>query len=262
MNKINLALITGPSSGIGTAFAQQLAKGGADLIFVSRSEKKLQELAENLKAEYNNNIWIFPCDLAQPGSAQSVLEFCESHKLEPDLLINNAGFGYQGFFEDSELSFYDDMMQLNMNTLTDLSYLFGKKMIQKKNGGILNIASVAGGQPVPYFSVYAATKSYVIDFSVALWREWKEHNVHVTCLCPGPVDTNFFEVSGANPREMMLRKLQTPEEVAAIGLKAIYKNKPYLTTSTSLGITKWVSGKLSPKTVANTIERTMKPKKK
>ncbi len=259
-NQYKLALITGASSGIGTAYAEKLAANNINLVLTARSTDKLEELSQKLEAEYAIKAYVISQDLSDPGAAKQLYENCQKQKLHVDLLINNAGFGYQGFFEKSELAFYTNMLNLNITALTELTYLFGKDMLDNGLGAVQNIASVAGVQPIPYFSVYAASKSYVIDFSLALWREWKDRGVLVSVMCPGPVETRFFEVSGANPREMMLRKLQTPEDVAEIGWKAILKKKPEVFSSRSLSLTAGFATKLPAKWVASVINATMKPK--
>lgn len=258
MSEFQNVVITGASSGIGVSFSRLLASKKSNLVLTARSGDILQKLADELTSEYNITVHVFSCDLSVPGSAQKVYDYCSEINFTPDLLINNAGFGYQGKFENCELITYDAMMQLNINTLTDLTWLFGRDMLSRKKGGILNVASMAGVQPIPYFSVYAATKSYVIDLSIALWNEWKDNNVHVTALCPGPVDTKFFEVSGANPREMMIRKLQSPDSVARIGLQAVIKNKPVVPTTPALRATNWLAGKVSPVLAARMVKYFMK----
>lgn len=259
MKELKSALITGASSGLGISFAKQLANECSTLILTARSADKMEKIAEEIRQRNGIQVFVVPLDLSVPGSAQQLFQICSEKTGLPDVLINNAGFGYQGYFENSGLQTYTEMMQLNMNSLTELCFLFGTEMIKNKRGWILNVSSVAGSQPVPYFSVYAATKAYVTDFSVALATEWRRHNVVVSALCPGPVDTNFFAVSGANPREMMLRKLQTPDEVVRTGVKALKKGKAVVVSSWRLSLLVLLSRCLSPVLTAKIISKSMKP---
>lgn len=254
------ALITGASSGIGTAYAYELASQGLDLVITARSIDRLEAIGQEIEKKYEVNVAVIAEDLSDTDAPARLFEICDQKNMLPDVLINNAGFGYQGFFEKTTLETYTGMLQVNVAALTQLTYLFGKAMLAQKHGAIHNIASVAGVQPIPYFSVYAATKSYVIDFSLALWQEWKSSGVRVSVMCPGPVETRFFEVSGANPREMMLRKLQTPEEVAKKGWKAILKNKPRIYSSGALSFTAGLATKLPAPLVARIVSASMKPK--
>jgi len=126
-----------------------------------------------------------------------------------------------------------------------LTYLYSQNMLNKKSGGIINVASMAGFGPIPYFSVYAATKTYVIQFSQALWQEFRTSGVHVSALCPGPVETEFFEVASFDPAKMSMRKIQSPSEVAKIAIDSLIKNKRVVPTSLSLKLMA-VGTKLAP----------------
>lgn len=233
-NKI--ILITGASSGIGTEFARQFARLGAQLILTARRRDRLEQLAESLRREYGSTVHIADFDLSHPDAVTQLCDYLESAKLAVDVLINNAGFGFQGHFLDADRTGIADMLQVNISSLTQLTHALLPGMLHRRSGGIINVASMAGFTAIPYFSVYAATKAYVIHFSEALWKEYQSRGVHVVALCPGPVDTGFFEVSGYNPKGMVGRQMQHPPEVVAVAIKALIRNTPVVPTSLPLRI--------------------------
>src|ERR1700694_685167 len=193
---MHTTLITGASAGIGEAFAWELAPRGERLILVARREDRLKKLAAELKAKHNCDCVVIAADLAVSGGAAALFAETERRNLMVDLLINNAGFGKYGPFESQPLETYDQMVQLNITSLVDLTYLYLRGMRARKNGGILNVASVAGFPPVPNFAVYGATKAFVVSFSQALAVEAARDNVHVSVLCPGSTLSEFQEVAG------------------------------------------------------------------
>lgn len=189
------ALITGASSGIGAAFAKALAASQTNLILVARSQDKLNSLAKQLQQQYPIQVEVWVQDLAIPGAATSVFEAITQKNLAIDLLINNAGFGDYGIFSESSLATQLEMIQVNISALVELTYQF-LPQIQQRRGTIINISSIAGFQPLPYMSVYAATKAFVLSFSEALWAENREKGVKILAVCPGPTKTDFFERAG------------------------------------------------------------------
>jgi uncharacterized protein len=189
------ALITGASSGIGAAFAEALAKRGMNVVLVARSEDRLLALANTLKSQYSIQADVMVQDLTQPDAATMVYKAVEALGIEVDLLINNAGFGDYGAFGDRPRQTQLDMVQLNIAALVDLTHQFLPQMQERRSGSILNIASIAGFQPMPYLSVYAATKAFVLSFSEALWAENQTTGVHIMAVCPGPTESRFFEVA-------------------------------------------------------------------
>ena len=191
----NTALITGASSGIGEELARVHAQAGGDLIIVARRRQRLEQLAEELTDAYGVAVHVMAADLAKPRAAQKLFTEIEARELEVDVLINNAGFGAFGAFHESELLREQGMMQVNMVALTELTYLLVQGMVQRGNGKILNVGSVAGFFPGPLQAVYFASKAYVNSFSQALAAELKGTGVTVTVLCPGPVATEFQETS-------------------------------------------------------------------
>ncbi|GAB4286085.1 MAG: SDR family oxidoreductase [Oscillatoriaceae cyanobacterium] len=189
------ALITGASSGIGEVFAQELAQRQYNLILVARSEAKLQELATKLQQAHGINAEIIVQDLSQPGGGTAVFEAVSQKGLTVDMLINNAGFGDYGAFSDRPLPKFMEMIQLNITTLVELTHLFLAPMRQRRQGSIINVASIAGFMPLPYMSVYAATKAFVLSFSEALWAENRTSGIRIQALCPGPTATQFFQAA-------------------------------------------------------------------
>lgn len=192
------ALITGASSGIGAAFAATLVRAGTDLVLVARSEDKLRTLAGELTRETGRNIQVIAADLSKPECGVKLKKQVDALEMAVDLLINNAGFGTQGAFEKQDAAREAEEIRLNASAVVDLSHAFLPAMLDARHGAIINIASSAAFQPMPYFAVYAATKAFVYSFSDALNEEVRARGVHVMAVCPGPVDTAFFEATGAH----------------------------------------------------------------
>ena len=189
------ALITGASSGIGLELARLFARDGYNLVLVARRAEKLNELKTELESAHKISVTVLSKDLTLPSAPQEIFEFTRAQGLSIDILVNNAGFGDRGFFAESNLQKQQEMIQLNVASLTTLTHLFLPKMIERKHGRILNVASVASFMPGAKMSVYYATKAFVRSFSEALSVELKKtkSGVTVTALCPGPVKTDFWE---------------------------------------------------------------------
>lgn len=222
-------LITGASSGIGKAFAMDFANRGMQVVLVARSEKNLLGVAGEIKSKHNIQAQVIVADLSKPEAAQELYNQVEALRLDIDILVNNAGFGKWGKFEDFDVATYRQMLQLNINTLTELCYLYLPKMRAKSGGGIINVASSAALLPVPYASVYSATKSYVLYFSEALYGELLDTGVTVTCLCPSGTKTNFADV--ANSAVAVDEKMyQSPAHVAKAGIEGFMKQKNFVLT--------------------------------
>ncbi len=179
-------LITSASGGIGLEFAKLYAEKGHTLILAARSEGKLKELAAELSDKYMIKVHVFKSDLLKADAAQSLFDQVQSQGLHVDILINNAGVGLFGEFHQTDLQKERDMIQLNITSLTELTKLFGRKMVNGKSGKILNVASTAAFFPEPLMAVYYASKAYVKSFIEALENERAEHGVQVSGLYPGP----------------------------------------------------------------------------
>ena len=222
---VETALITGASQGIGEAFARQLAAQGKDLVLVARSGDKLKSLAEELASQYSVRVVALAADLSRPGSATALHAETERLGLAVDLLVNNAGFAKAGAFGELPFDVQADMVRLNVLTLTELARLYLPAMRERRRGGIINIASTAAFQPVPYMSVYGATKAFVLSFSEALGEEVARDGVTVMALCPGATATGFQERAGV--WEGQHDSMVSPDKVVAEGLRAFERRRRY-----------------------------------
>lgn len=214
-------LVTGASSGIGKALARGLAEQGADLILVSRNAERLEQEAEDLRVRFGVTVHVFPEDLERPEERLELFAWVEKSGLTVDVLVNNAGFAYYGPFDKADFKDTGAMLHLNVTALTHLTRLFLPGMLERKTGGILNVASTAGFQPIPNLSVYAATKAYVLNFSEALWEECRGSGVRVFCLCPGNTLTRFHQTAGIDRQRMFFSA--SAGEVARFALRKFLK---------------------------------------
>lgn len=210
-------LITGASSGIGKALAKQLAARGADLIVVARSRDRLEALAAELRASYQIQVTVFAVDLSVLHSAQALYQATQQAGLQVDYLINNAGFGRWTAFLDEPLAGYQQMLQLNIQTLVELTYWYVPQMVARGQGGVMNIASTAAFQPLPYIAVYGASKGFVLQFTEALAGEYADQGIACVAVCAGNTQTDFVRVANADTTGM---SASSPEEVAQVALAA------------------------------------------
>ena len=215
-----VALVTGASAGLGVEFARQLSERGHRLVLAARRKERLEGLAAELgKAR------AVAIDLSKKDAAAKLMADLEANGEEIDLLVNNAGFGLIGRFAKADAKRVRQMIDLNVGTLTDLCRAVAPRMIDRKSGGIINVASTAAFQPGPNMAVYFATKAFVLSLTEALHEELKPHGVHVTCLCPGPTRTEFGDVAGFGGNGMFDRVAMESPEVVAAGLEGFDKNK-------------------------------------
>lgn len=219
-------LITGASGGIGEEFARQLARAGHNLFLVARSEDKLKALCEELKAKHKIEADFFALDLGERDADKKLFDETTRRNVEVDCLINNAGFGSMGYFDELDLQRELEMIDLNVRSLVALTHRYLQPMVERKSGAILNVASTAAFQPVPFMATYAATKAFVLSFSEALAEEYRPHNIKVMAFCPGGTKTNFFEA--AKMERPIMRTVQTPEEVVKIALNGLKKGKSHI----------------------------------
>jgi uncharacterized protein len=189
-------LITGASGGIGEAFAHVAAGEGHPLILVARTEAELHRVRGVVIARYAVPVTVIVLDLSKPGACDELANELEARKLEPDILINNAGFGLIGKAAELQRENQLQMIDLNVRALTDLTLRFLPRMIARGSGGVINVASTAGFMPGPNMAVYFATKAYVMSFTEALFEETRGSGVTLTTLSPGPVETGFQRRAG------------------------------------------------------------------
>ncbi len=215
-------LITGASAGIGETFAKRLARENCNLILVARSLDKLQMLAKDLESNCHIKTFVIQADLTERDSPRRVFEDIKRQGISLYGLINNAGCGAGGKFAEVELDRYLYMIDLNVRSLVELTHLFLPAMLRRKKGFIINVSSTASFQPMPYFSVYAATKAFVSFFSEALWLETKKSGVRVLNLCPGLTKTDFGTAAGM--RDFRLDPLaEDPQRVVEVALNGLMK---------------------------------------
>ena len=195
-NFMKTALITGASSGFGARFAQLFAKDGYNLVLTARRTELLGQLKTQLEGEYGIDVTVLTKDLSRPDAAAEIFAFTQQNNIHIDVLVNNAGFGNLGNFAAADLKKQQDMINLNVLSLVNLTHLYLQPMLEKGFGKVLNVASIAGFAPGPGMSVYYATKAFVLNFSDALATELKGTGVTVTALCPGPVNTGFADAAG------------------------------------------------------------------
>jgi short-subunit dehydrogenase len=211
------ALVTGASSGIGECFARSLARRRQNVVLVARSQVKLEELARQLRDAHGVEAVSIPLDLSEPSAPQRLMVQLRERQVEISLLVNNAGFGAQGEFWTLPLERLMAMIRLNIQALVELSALLIPSMVEKKQGGIINVSSTASFQPLPYSATYAATKAFVTSFSTGLAEELRPYHIRVVTLCPGTTRTSFFEAAGY--RTVRFRGgFQAPEKVAEAAL--------------------------------------------
>jgi short-subunit dehydrogenase len=214
-------LITGASSGIGWELAKRFAADGSSLILVARRTDKLQELANLLKVSHGTDCLVIGLDLTDPGAPEQLLQKLVSENRQVDVLVNNAGFGQYGRFDEIPLRRHLDMIQLNISALTELTYRVLPQMLARRSGAILNIGSTASFQPGPWSAVYYASKAFVLSFSEGLWKELQGTGVNVSCLCPGPTRTEFGETSQMDQTLIFRVASVGVETVAEAGFQAV-----------------------------------------
>ena len=190
------ALITGASSGLGEEFARQLARENYDLVLTARREDRLNVVAAEAMKLGSSKVDVIASDLGQPDAAARLHEQVNARGLEIECLVNNAGFGTHGIFHKLPLDREIEEINLNVTALVSLTRLFLDGMVARRRGTVINVASTAAFQPVPYMATYAATKAFVLNFSEAVAREVKSAGVTVMALCPGPTRTEFQGTAG------------------------------------------------------------------
>lgn len=217
------AVVTGASSGLGVGFATELARQGADVALVARNTEKLEKVAADLRRDHGVRTDVLPCDLSDAGQRHGLVE--ELFRRQVHTLVNNAGFGSLGRFEQLDPQRITDEMSVNVVALTELSRAVLPQMARRDRGAVINVASTGAFQPIPEMAVYAGTKSYVLSFSQGLWGEYRRSGVRIVCVCPGPTDTEFFSNAG---NDDVMAQRRTVDDVISSTFDALRARRPYV----------------------------------
>jgi uncharacterized protein len=228
MGERPLALITGASGGLGYEFARLLAERGHDLVLVARSGAPMEELAQWAEPRHGVEVTVLPKDLSTPGAGGDLADQLGERHLEPDVVINNAGFTQLAPFAESDEHVMMQLLRVNIETVTQLTRRMLPGMVARGRGRVINLASNAAFQPGPYMACYYASKAYVLHLSIALSEELRGSGVTVTALAPGPTATGFqARARMEHARLVKGRKLPTAAEVAEWGWDQAERGKPF-----------------------------------
>lgn len=245
-------LITGASAGLGVEFARQCARRGDEVVLVARRADRLQNIAAEI-----GNAHVISADLTGKGAATRVVGEVIARGMWVRTLINNAGFGLRGRFDELPLARQLEMIDLNIRALTNLSFVVINDMVLKGGGSILNVASTASFQPGPNMAVYFATKAFVLSFTEALHEEWKDRGIKVSALCPGPTRTEFGEVAGIRTLGQFDRVAMEAEPVVRAGLEGLERNQAVVIPGALNKAGAW-STRLAPRSVVRRIAGSLK----
>ncbi len=252
------ALVTGASWGIGTAFVQALAAKGMNVILVARSADRLQQLAADTAAKHGVRTEVVVADLSAATGAECVRQQVEARGLAVDLLVNNAGFATHGCFESLPAQRDHDEVMVNVTAVVGLCHAFIPGMLAR-GGAVINVASTAAFQPLPFMAVYGATKAFLVSFSYALGEEYRDRNIRVLALCPGPTETNFFEVIGS--KKAAVGKLRSADQVVATGLHALEKGRGFVVDGMGNAVSGFMARLLPSAFTAKMAGRITRPQK-
>lgn len=221
MTNNQTALITGASGGIGYELAKLFARDRYNLVLIARSKDKLDRIADDFQTKFGIQVTIIPKDLSLPTAPEDIFTQLQQEAIKVDVLINNAGFGLYGLFNETNLSTELQMLQVNITCLTYLTKLLLQGMLARGSGKILNVASTAAFQPGPLMAVYYASKSYVLSFSEALANELENTGVTVTALCPGPTASDFQKKASMEDSKLVTGDIMDAQTVAKIGYQGL-----------------------------------------
>lgn len=243
-------LVTGASSGIGAELARQLAGEGHNVVLVARRVDRLNALADELAGAHGIRADVLPADLGDPSARERFIDAVEHLDLHLAGLCNNAGFGGSGFFGRADVAREQEMVRVNVDALHHLTGAFLPGMVDRGEGAILNVASLAAIQPLPMFATYAATKAFVLSFSEALHAELSGTGVSVTALCPGPVPTEFGEISGMGDIDETLPGLATvsPEQVVREAIEGMRRGRRTVTPGLLMKAAA-IGGRFTPRSI-------------
>jgi short-subunit dehydrogenase len=221
------ALVTGASSGIGTAIATELASRGYPVALVARREERLKSLADDLSSEHGADVEVIAADLGEAEGRDRLEAELRDRRRVVEVLVNNAGFGHQADFATSPRERMTEMVRLNCEAVVDLTSRFLTPMAERGRGSIINIASIGAFQPLPGSAVYGATKAFVLSFSEAIRTELRGTGVGVTAVCPGPVKTEFTQAAGIPGVEDRTPDIvwMSPEDIAKHAVDGAARDK-------------------------------------
>ncbi len=234
------ALVTGASSGIGLEIARQLARRGADLVLTARREDRLSALAAELRAQHGVDVRVVPADLAAPDAAVALYARTEGEGLPVDILVNNAGLGAWKAFADAPWETTASLLQVNVTALTQLTRLFVPRMIARRRGHVMNVASIGAYTPTPWFAVYAASKAYVRNFTEALDHELQGTGVRACCVCPGGTATGFLDQAGQQLKSGRGALLMPASRCAEIAVDKMLGGRRTVVTGFSNALGMWL----------------------
>jgi len=221
MTRPSYALVTGASRGLGKHFARALGARNRNLALVARSKERLDALADELRGAHGIQVETFQFDLARADAAERLAEELKQREMQIDLLVNNAGFGDQGRFHVLPLSRQLEMINLQIGTVVDLTYRLLPPMIEQRKGGIINVSSMAGFQPIPFAAIYSGAKSFLTTFSLALEAELQRHGISVVTVCPGRLRADPEDGESTTERKKVPGKEQAHEDVVSEALKVL-----------------------------------------
>lgn len=254
-------LVTGASAGIGVDLAECFARDGYDLILAARSAGPLGEVANRLAQTYGVKAAPIAVDLGAQGGGSKLAAEIAQRGLSVDVLVNNAGFGHAQPFDQAPLDTQTGQIDLNVRALVELTHIYWKGMLEKKRGGVLNVASTAAFQPGPFMAVYYASKAFVMSFSEALWEEARGTGVKVSCLCPGATKSKFRERAGTDKvRLTQGREAMESMPVARMGVAAFHANRRVKVTGFSNAMTAGLVKVLPRPTVLRIVRNLQSPR--
>ncbi|NFF80847.1 SDR family oxidoreductase [Clostridium botulinum] len=245
-------LITGGTEGIGLELAKLFAKDKYNLLIVARNTDKLLQVKNFIESEYKVNVETLSVDLSIHSSSKKIFEFVDKKNISVDYLINNAGIGSFGFFHKGECGFEENLINININSLTNLTKYFLEKMIEKNHGGIMNIASTAAFVGGPKMAMYYSSKAYVLSLTEALHEEVKDLGIKVSCVCPGPVKTSFQSKAGIKKSKKAKKYLMDAEKVSKIAYEGFFKGKAIIIPGYKNKLLVWGT-KLIPRSISRKI---------
>jgi short-subunit dehydrogenase len=253
----NWALVTGASSGIGREFCVELAAEGINLVVVARRGELLRTLADELGQRYGVEVRVAADDLTDPGAPARLYSALDASGVRISLLVNNAAAGRWGPFESGSVETYEKIISLNIFALTAMCRVFLPHLTTHARSAIINVSSQAAYQPVPYMAVYAATKAYVQQFSLALYEEWRGRGIHVQTLVPGPTVSEFDEKAGAYVSDLAARS--SPSEAVGAALMHLSTDQPVVISAKGVWKQRLFAGLFPSKVVVREVAKMFKP---